>query len=104
MHPSRLLAILAVALVLTVASAAYQRVGPTRQVEGEGFCPDGGRCRIPVVGAGFPLAYFVDNPQVSVPNAVHLVEDDFRPGAFVVDVVVFFALIAAAVRLLRLRV
>lgn len=99
----RLLGALGLALMLTLASAAFQRVGPLRQVEGEGFCPDGGRCRIPVLGAGFPLAYLVDNPQLSVPHAVHLIEDDFRAGAFALDALFYLVLTAAATRLVRRR-
>lgn len=87
-----LTALLAIAVALTCASAAYQRVGPRRMVEGEGFCSTAAPCAIPVLGAGFPLPYLVDNPQVSVPNAIGLFEDDFRAGAFIVDVLIYLAL------------
>ena len=91
-----LAALLAIAVALACASAAYQRVGPRRMVEGEGFCSTPAPCAIPALGAGFPLSYLVDNPQVSVPNAIGLFEDDFRAGAFLVDTV-FYLLLAVLV-------
>jgi hypothetical protein len=60
-------------------------------VEGEGFCSTPAPCAIPALGAGFPLPYLVDNPQVSVPDAIGLFEDDFHAGAFLADVLVWFA-------------
>lgn len=103
MRPAGLAATVIIALALTVASTAYQRVGPTRLVEGEGFCPGREPCFVPVLGAGFPLAFLVDNPQISVPRSVHLVEDDFRPGAFVLDAIFYLGLTAAAARVVRHR-
>lgn len=87
-----LAALVAIAVALTCASAAYQRVGPRRMVSGEGFCSTPAPCAIPALGAGFPLPYLVDNPQISVPNAIGLFEDDFRAGAFLVDAVFYFLL------------
>lgn len=98
-----LLALAAVALVLTVTSAAYQRVGPTRMVEGEAWCETPAPCEIRALGAGFPMAYLVDDPQVSVPDAVHVLEDDFRPLAFAADLLFFFAAVVLAARLLQAR-
>lgn len=95
-----LLAAAGVALALTCASAAYQRVGPLQTVEGEGSgCPTAAPCRLPVLGAGFPLAYLVDRPGISVPGALHLVEDELRPTAFALDFLLYLALVLAAVRL-----
>ena len=92
----------ALALACATASVAYQRVGPTRLVEGEGFCPGREPCRVPALAAGFPLHYLVDDPQVSVPNAIFIGEDDFRPAAFLLDTGFFLAL-AGGVRLLMRR-
>lgn len=99
----RAAALVVIAIVLTCASAAYQRVGPRRTVEGEGFCDTPAPCAIPVLGAGFPLPFLVDNPQVSVPNAAGLFEDDFRAGAFLVDALVYFGLGLLVVRMIRRR-
>jgi hypothetical protein len=72
-------------------------------VEGEGFCGTPAPCAIPALGAGFPLPYLVDNPQVSVPNAIGLFEDDFRAGAFALDVLVYFTLGILALRIVPAR-
>ena len=88
------------ALALSCASILYQRVGPTQITEGEGSgCPSANPCRIRVLGAGYPLAYLVDRPGVSVEGALHLVEDEFRPGAFALDFMIYFALGLTAARL-----
>jgi hypothetical protein len=89
-----LIPILALAVGLALASLAVQRTGPLRLGDGEGFCPGAAPCRVPVLGAGFPVPYLIDAPQVSVPGRVALVEDDFRVGAFLANVV-FYALLAA---------
>lgn len=89
------------ALALTLATVGYQRVGPRRTVEGEGFCPGPEPCSVPALGGGLPLAFLVDDPQVSVPHALHLVEDDFRPAAFLADFLFFAALTLGGERLSR---
>lgn len=96
-----LAALLLISVALTCASAAYQRVGPRRMVEGEGFCGTPAPCAIRVRGAGFLLPYLIDNPQISVPNAIGLFEDDFRAVAFIIDVIFYFALGMLAQRMIR---
>lgn len=103
MRPRTLLALAAAALALTCASAAYQRVGPRRMVTGEAWCSTPAPCAVPVLGAGFPFPFLVDNPQVSVPNAIGVVEDDFRPGAFLLDALFFFVLAFLARWFIRSR-
>lgn len=99
MKPRSVIGLSALALGLATASVAYQRVGPTRPVEGEGFCPGPGSCPIPVLAGGFPLPYLLDNPQISVPNALSPIEDDFRPVAFGIDAAFYLgvALVARGV-------
>lgn len=104
MRPRILLTLAAAALVLTIASAAFQRVGPRRMVEGEAWCSTPAPCAVPVLAAGFPLPYLVDNPQVSVPHAIGLGEDDFRPGAFLLDALFFFVLAWMVRWLIRSRI
>lgn len=82
------------AIAFTVASSAWQRTGARRMVEGEAWCATPAPCAIDALGAGFPLPYLVDDPQVSVPNRISLVEDDFRPGAFLLDALFWFVLAA----------
>jgi hypothetical protein len=95
--------LLALALAATIASVAFQRVGPTRPVEGEGFCDSMEPCRIPVLGGGFPLPWLVDNPQISVPNKLSPPEDFFYPGYFLVDFVFWLGIMQIAARWLRPR-
>jgi hypothetical protein len=95
------LALTAIAFVLAAASVRYQQVGPERMVEGEGWCTTPAPCMVPVLGAGFPFPWMVDNPQVSVPNAIGVGEDDFRPGAFLMDALFFFAFGVLIIRIRR---
>jgi hypothetical protein len=75
-------ALAAISVALTCASAAYQRVGPRRMVEGEGFCGTPAPCAIPALGAGFPLPYLVDDPQVSVPMPSGCSKTTSEPARF----------------------
>ena len=82
-----------VALAITCASVGYQRIGPLQVVEGEGSrCPTAAPCRLPVLGGGWPVAYLVDRPGISVPGALHVVEDEFRPMHFSADFTLWFLL------------
>lgn len=98
-----LAALLAIAVALTCVSAAYQRVGPRRMVEGEGFCDTPAPCAVPALAAGFPLPFLIDDPQISVPNAIGIGEDDFRAGAFAIDVLIYLAISLLALRMIRGR-
>ena len=92
-----------VALAITCASVGYQRIGPLQVMEGEGSgCPTAAPCRLPVLGGGWPLAYLVDRPGISVPGVLHVVEDDFRPLPFSADLTFWF-LLAALLPSPRLR-
>jgi hypothetical protein len=101
--PRTVATLLVVAIALTCASAVVQRTGPRRMVEGEGWCSTPAPCEIRALGAGFPLPYLVDNPQVSVPNAIGIGEDDFRAWAFAADVLVYLAITLLALRMIRAR-
>lgn len=89
------------ALALTCASSVYQRTNATYVVEGEAWCPTPAPCEIPALGAGLPLPWLIDNPQISVPGSIFIFEDDVRPAAFLLDALAWFALILLALRLLR---
>ena len=80
--------VLGVAVVLAVASVAVQRVGPRVTVSGEGFCGADAvaPCTVATLGGGWPVAFLVDDPQISVPNRLSVAEDDVRPWALVLDV------------------
>jgi hypothetical protein len=49
---------------------------------------------------GFPVAYLFDNPGISVEHALAL-EDEFRVGAFLLDVAIYFALTLLATLAVR---
>jgi len=101
MGARRHLLLAAAALGLTAASAAHQRVGPTRTVEGEAWCDTPAPCEVRALWAGFRPAYLVDDPQVSVPNSVSLGEDDFRPAAFAADLLFFLGVAHLTARLVQ---
>ena len=103
MSPRTFATLLSIAIALTCASAVVQRAGPQRMVEGEGWCSTPAPCEIRALGAGFPLPFLIDNPQVSVPNAIGIGEDDFRAGAFAIDVLIYLAIVLLALRMMRGR-
>ncbi|HEU4882551.1 MAG TPA: hypothetical protein VFT45_09910 [Longimicrobium sp.] len=90
-------ALLILAAALASASAIVQRVGARRMVEGEAWCGTPAPCAVRALGAGFPFPYLIDDPQVSVPHQIGLVEDDFRAGAFLIDTLFWLALATSAV-------
>ena len=91
---TRPLVLLAVAL--TLLTAWVERRGPLAMVSGEGFCGFSTvPCEVVAVGGGWPVAFLVDDPQISVPDRPSFFEDDFRPAAFALDVGVFAATVWA---------
>lgn len=100
-------ALLSIALVvgLALASVGVERVGPRIVVGGEGFCGAEAvaPCTVEALGGGWPVAFLVDDPQISVPNQLSFAEDDVRWTAFGIDVGVFAALVQAAGWILRRR-
>jgi len=90
------------ALLTTLASVKYERRGPGT-VEAGNLC--GPRmdeiCRVPALGGGWPLAYLVDSPSISVPDQLGFFEDDFRREPFAFDVLVHWAALLVLARLAR---
>ena len=94
---------LAVSLALAVGSFGIRRQGPEMGEIGNVCGPAGDQpCYVPLLSAGWPLAFVVDAPGVSVPDKLGF-EDDIRPGIFVVDVLFYFSLLSLAWRYGRLR-
>lgn len=90
---SKVLAILAVlALVVTFATIAYQRPGVVEPAGWEGYCLNGSPCVAPILAAGFPIPFLVDSPGVSVVGVLNFGEDEFHPGAFTQDALIYFSL------------
>jgi len=80
----------------------YQRIGPAIGVYGtECGEPPSHRCYGPVLGAGFPLQYFVDVPTISVPRSLGD-EDGFRGVSLLLDVFVYSATIIVGQRLVQI--
>jgi hypothetical protein len=105
----RIAILLAIALVLTLASS---RVYRTRLEVQDWDCPPPpASCARPMLVAGFPLPYISDYHGISTGNSATLTgavlgEDLFHRAAFLTDLGVYFLLawaVAAAVRAARAR-
>lgn len=96
-------AVLALALAVTTASAAFVR--PTaEQVTYNNEClagPDPERCYEARLGGGLPFAYLLDTPGVSVERSVYWGEDELRTTLFWLDVGVWAALVLGGLAALR---
>ena len=94
------------ALWLTLASVGWERRGP-ELVENGNLCGPARDeiCWEPALTGGFPLAWVVDIPTISVPGELHWAEDRVRPGAFWLDFAFWFAVLALTGRIVagRLR-
>jgi hypothetical protein len=93
----RWIRIAAVAFVLTCVSIAYQRYGPEEGISGN-VCGRLGwdLCYVPVRNGGFPFAYLVDKPSISVSGSLGLLDDEFRPWLFLLDML-FFSIVITVV-------
>jgi hypothetical protein len=91
------------ALALAIASVGVRRHGPEMAEYGGGCGPTNDQpCYLPLLNAGWPLAYVVDNPDAPVQERLGR-EDEVRPERFVVDVLFYFALLSIAWRYGELR-
>ena len=83
------LSVLGAGLVLAAASVAYERVGPAPAGWDQELCAPAPLhpCPEGVLQGGWPLGFLLDQPGVSVMGRLVLVEDEFRPAAFALDVV-----------------
>ena len=88
-----------VALTLTCGSFRHQPRGPELVVVGNLCGPKMDQfCYSPVLKGGFPLAYVYDTPGVSVEGKLSILgEDRFKPGPFLLDLLIYFALALAVV-------
>ena len=90
------------AITLTVKSVDIERYGPELAAYGNMCGPShNGPCNEPVLNAGFPVGYLFDNPGISVEHQLALIEDEFRIGAFLLDVAIYFALVLLAALAVR---
>ena len=92
---NRSLAVLSLiaAIVLTFMSVDIERTGPELAEYGNLCGPDhSSPCYNPVLKGGFPVAYLFDIQGISVEHQLAL-EDEFRIGAFSLDVAIYCALV-----------
>jgi hypothetical protein len=102
----RIVALLGIAIVSTLASSAVRRMRLEVQ---EWDCPPApASCARPVLVLGFPVPYISDHHGISVVGDASLLgallgEDRFHASAFAADVVVYFGIAVAAVAATRAR-
>lgn len=97
------LAGLAISIALAAGSLGIRRQGPEMGEFGSVCGPSADQpCYVPLVSAGWPIAYLVDAPDRPVQNRLGL-EDDVRPEMFLVDALFYFALLSLAWRYGQIR-
>ena len=101
---NRSLAVLSLiaAIMLTIRSSNIERFGPELAAYGNLCGPShDALCNEPVLNAGFPVGFLFDNPGISVERQLAFIEDEFRTGAFLLDVAIYFALVLLAALAVR---
>jgi hypothetical protein len=79
-------ALLLVSACVTLVSVGIERRGPELAQYGNLCGPTHDQpCMQPALNGGFPMAFLVDVPGVSVENQLTLIEDRFVPLGFAVD-------------------
>jgi len=90
------------AIVLTILSVDIERTGPEQAEYGNLCGPEhSSPCYEPVLNGGFPIGFLFDNPGISVERQLAFIEDEFRMGAFFLDVAIYFALTLLAALAVR---
>lgn len=81
------------ALALALASSYVERVGPAPAAWRDELCSPFPLhpCGEGVLQGGWPFAFLLDKPGISVMSALGLVEDRFEPWAFWADVAAYWA-------------
>lgn len=79
------------AIVLTLLSVRIERIGPELVQYGNLCGPTGmDPCYKPVLKGGFPVAYLVDAPGISVERQLAFFEDNLHAGALLANGAVYF--------------
>jgi hypothetical protein len=96
---------LVAAVALALLSVFVERVGPAPASWRDESCSPFPLhpCDEGVLQGGWPLAYLLDKPGISVMAELGLVEDRFHPVPFFLNVAVYWALLLGAVWLLGAR-
>jgi hypothetical protein len=96
---------LAPALAIALGSAYVERVGPAPAAWRDELCSPFPLhpCAEGVLQGGWPFAFLLDKPGISVMSALGLVEDRFEPWAFWANVAVFWLTLLGVGHLVRSR-
>jgi hypothetical protein len=94
---------LATALALALSSVFVERVGPAPVAWRDELCSPFPLhpCDEGVLQGGWPLAYLLDKPGISVMAELGLIEDRFEAVPFWLDVAVFWAALLGVAWLLK---
>jgi hypothetical protein len=86
------------AVTLALLSVVIQRIGPELVQYGNLCGPTASDpCYGPVMKGGFPFAYLFDTPGVSVVGKLSFFEDTLHPGALLIDITAYFAVIMLSI-------
>ncbi|NRF72481.1 hypothetical protein HLB44_36605 [Aquincola sp. S2] len=97
-NPLRASLALVLAFTLAVLSSFVQGEGPELESYGNLCGPAANEsCYKPALKGGFPLAYLIDTPGVSVERQLSFGEDTLHPIALVVDIAIYWAAIMLAI-------
>ena len=90
------------AMVTTLLSVGWERRGPEQVAAGNLCGPQMDQiCYVDALKGGFPLGYLTDNPNISVPDQLSFVEDQFDGTSFAIDVLVHWIVLLALALLVR---
>ena len=91
--------------MLALLSVFVERVGPAPATWRDELCSPFPLhpCEEGVLQGGWPLAYLLDKPGISVLAQLGLVEDRFERAPFFLDVAMYWALLLGVGRLLPAR-
>ncbi len=90
---------LVLAILLALASVMIERTGPEQVAYGN-LCGAAAAdpCYQPALKAGFPFAYLVDAPGVSVERQLAVGEDTLNAGKLILDIGAYFIACLLAIR------
>lgn len=92
------------AIALALLSVHIERIGPDLVQYGNLCGPAGSApCYKPALKGGFPIAYLVDAPGISVERQLAFFEDNLHPGALGADVALYFTIFMTMARLVSQR-
>jgi len=89
---------LVVAFALTALSSFIEREGPELESYGNLCGPAANEnCYRPALKGGFPFAYLLDSPGVSIEGKLSFGEDALQPMALVLDIAIYWVAFMLAI-------